>query len=291
MGKKIYNLFYLAYPDIQKWLKETDIVMVPIGSCEQHGWHLPVSTDSIACLVPVERAAVKANVPHVPLVWVGYSPHHIKKPGEGSGTISLRASTYQNLLYDIGRCLIQQGFDKFVYVTRHTSNTKVLDPPMRRIRYETGALSCVFRADAEGIPNIPRLKKILENPPEETPGWHGSEIETSEVLAYNPELVHVERYPEKDIPQLTHAPKWFPEGFSKRNGNPYVTFDEYDGAWVPMEHPEYSDTGLIGNPSRGSREKGEKIAEIVSDYLATFLNGLRKVKVEVRNREYIERAF
>ena len=286
MEKNIYNLFYLTYVDVQKWLKETDIVMVPIGSCEQHGLHLPICTDSIACLVPVEKAAVKANVPHTPLVWCGYSPQHIKNPGEASGTVTLRASTYQNLLYDIGRSLIHQGFNKIVYVTGHTSNMKVLDPMMRTIRYETGALPCVFRADAEGIPVI--LRDVLENPPEETPGWHGSEVETSEILAYNSELVHLERYTEKEIP---HAPKWLSGKFSKYNGNPYVTFEGYDGAWIPMDHPEYSDTGLIGNPSRASAEKGRKIAERVSDYLVTFLNELKKVKLEVRKRDYSRRAF
>ena len=80
MPRKIFDLFYLGYPDIQEWLKETDIVMVPLGSCEQHGLHLPVCVDSIAAELPVQEAAQRANVPHTPLVWFGYSPQHLREP-------------------------------------------------------------------------------------------------------------------------------------------------------------------------------------------------------------------
>jgi len=284
MDRKIFNLFYLGYPDIQEWLKETDIVMVPLGSCEQHGLHLPVCVDSIAAELPVQEAAQRANVPHTPLVWFGYSPQHLREPGKGSGTITLRELTYQSLLYDIGRSLIHQGFSKIVYVTGHTSNLKAVDAALRSIRYETGALPCVFRADAEGIPPI--VKDITENPEEETPGWHGSEIETSEMLNFQPELVHLERTG-KDF---THAPKWLTEKFTKKNGSPYVALKGWDCAYIPMDHPEYSDTGLIGNPFRASAEKGKKIVTRIADYLVDFLGELKKIKVEVRNRDYSTRA-
>lgn len=285
MAERIYNLFHLGYPDIQAWLRETDVVMVPIGSCEQHGLHLPVSVDSIACQVPVELAAPRAEVPHTPTIWFGYSPQHVRGPGEGSGTVTLRASTYQNVLYEVGRCLIHMGFNKIVYVTGHTSNLKVVDPAMRALRYDTGAIPCVFRADAEGIPPI--LSDILENPPEETPGWHGSEIETSEVLAFDEKLAHLERT-DKDF---THAPAWLPQGFSKENGSPFVKYKGWDLAYFPMDHPEYSDTGLIGNPFRGSAEKGRRIAERVAERLSEFLLELKKVKVEVKDRDFSQRAW
>ncbi len=281
MSKKIYDLYKLGYVDVQNWLKETDVVMVPIGSCEQHGRHLPVSTDGLAALLTVQRAAEKANVPHTPLIWLGYSPQHLRGPGEGSGTITLRSETYQALLYDVGRSLIHHGFNKIVFATGHTSNIKVIDPTLRRLRYETGALPVVFRADAEGTP--PLLKGVLENPPEETPGWHGSEIETSTVMAYDQELVHLERT-DKDF---THAPRWLPQDkFTKSNGSAYVTYRGLDMCYIPMEHSEYSDTGLIGNPFRASAEKGNRILDAVSDYLASFLLELKALKVDVTNRDF-----
>lgn len=283
MTEKVYNLYECGYLDVQEWLKETDVALVPIGSCEQHGRHLPVSVDGLAALQAVERAAKKANVPHTPLIWFGYSPQHLGKPGDGSGTITLRPETYQALLYDVGRCLIHHGFNKLVFATGHTSNTKVIDGVMRRLRYDTGALPCVFRADSEATVTLARHMGIIENPPEETPGWHGSEIETSTTLAYKESIVHLERT-DKDF---THAPRWLPQDkFSKINGTAYVTFKGEDMVYVPMEHREYSDTGLIGNPFTGSKEKGERLLDATSDYFAAFIEELKQLKVEVTNRDY-----
>jgi creatinine amidohydrolase len=282
---KIYNLYHCGYLDVRAWLEETDIVLIPIGSCEQHGRHLPVCTDGIAAEIPVQRAARLANVPHTPLIWFGYSPQHLHPAGTASGTITLRADIYQNMLYDIARCLIHNGFNKIVFATGHTSNMKVVDPALRAIRYETGAFVCVFRSDAEALPAF--APDILENPPEETPGWHGSEAETSEVMAFNQKLVHLERT-EKDFP---HAPSWFGDKFKKTNGSPYVIYKGLNVAWVPMDHQEYSDTGLIGNPFRASAEKGHKLLQRKAEILAEFVNELKKIPVEVRNRSYDRRSF
>lgn len=283
MAERIFNLYECGYLDVQEWLKMTDVVLVPIGSCEQHGRHLPVSVDGLAALQAVERASRKAEVPHTPLIWFGYSPQHLGKPGEGSGTITLRPETYQALLYDVARCLIHQGFNKVVFATGHTSNIKVIDGVMRRIRYETGALPVLFRADSEATVNLARAAGILENPPEETPGWHGSEIETSTTLAYKETIVHLERTDK----EFTHAPRWLPQDrFTKQNGSAYVTFRGHDMVYIPMEHREYSDTGLIGNPFTGSREKGERILETTSDYLAAFVLELKELKVEVTHRDF-----
>ncbi len=281
MADKIYNLYELGYLDVQEWLKETDVVLVPIGSCEQHGRHLPVSVDGLAALQAVERAARKADVPHTPLIWFGYSPQHLGGPGQGFGTITLRPETYQALLYDVGRSLIHMGFNKVVFATGHTSNTKVIDGMMRRLRYETGALPCLFRADSEATPVL--VKELLENPPEETPGWHGSEIETSTTMAYKESIVHLDRT-DKDF---THAPRWLPQDrFTKQNGSAYVNYKGQDMVYIPMDHREYSDTGLIGNPFRASAEKGDKILDIVSDYFAAFIRELKEFKVEATDRDY-----
>lgn len=286
MAGRIYNLFEMTYVEVQEWLKETDIILVPCGSLEQHGKHLPVSTDSIATWLITTKAAKLANVPHAPLVWMGFSPQHMRPPGNGMGTVTLREETYKNLLLDIGRSLIHHGFNKVVYATGHTSNVKVFDPVLRLIRYETGALACLFRADAEAIP--PYVTDITENPPEETPGWHGSEIETSECLAYDPKLVHLERVQ----PERTHAPKWFPPGFSKHNGSPYVRHDATGSEllYVPMDHWEYSDTGLIGNPFRASAEKGHKITDRMAERFAAYIEALKAIKVEVKDRGFMSRV-
>ncbi|MBM4334221.1 MAG: creatininase family protein [Deltaproteobacteria bacterium] len=105
MSQRPYNIIDCSMVDVKEWIEEMDIVLIPIGSCEQHGPHLPLGTDSITAEVITERAAKKANVPHTPLIWCGYSPQHMRNLNSGAGTITLRSTTFNALLYDIGRSL------------------------------------------------------------------------------------------------------------------------------------------------------------------------------------------
>src|SRR5918999_1234050 len=178
-------LLALPPPDIAWFQERSDIVLIPIGSCEQHGAHLPLGTDTITALEVARRAAVKAQVPYAPPFWAGYSPQHMRETASGVGTITLRASTLNEALYDIARSLIHHGWNKLVFVNGHGSNTKVLDPLLRRIKYETGA-------------------------------------------------------------------------FVKKDGARDVEFDGYQYFVFPIDHGEFSRTGVNGNPMTATAEKGEE---------------------------------
>jgi creatinine amidohydrolase len=135
-----HNLADLAYPDIQAYLEVCDLVLIPIASTEQHGPHLPLSTDTVTALQVASRVAAINNMLHTPAIWTGYSPQHMAGPGEGRGTITVRPSTLQALMYDVARSLIHHGFNKIVFINGHGSNVKVVDPVLRKIRYDTGAM-------------------------------------------------------------------------------------------------------------------------------------------------------
>ena len=88
----------------------------------------------------------------------------------------------------------------------------------------------------------------------------------------------------------TKTPPFLPKSFLKKDGTPNVEFEGYQYFVFPMEHREFSDTGLIGNPLRGTKEKGEKANRRYGEHLGRALKELEKVKVEVRNREFINRV-
>ena len=138
---------------------------------------------------------------HTPVVWTGYSPQHMAGPGEGRGTITIRSSTLQALLYDIARSLIHHGFNKILFINGHGSNVKVIDPVLRKIRYDTGALVGFCMPYMERYVGL--MEGLMENPKDETPGWHASELETSQMLAHNKELVRMDRA----VKTLTHIPQ------------------------------------------------------------------------------------
>ena len=167
----------LCVPDIQDYLKHKDIILIPIGAIEQHGLHLPLITDAAQGLEVARRAAAKARVLYTPVLWFGYSPHHLGHVGEGTGTITLRASTLHAIISDMVRSLLHSGFKHFVIVNNQGSNIKVMDAILRKLRYDTGAFICMTKLYGERYMGL--VKEVMENPPEETPGWHSSELETS----------------------------------------------------------------------------------------------------------------
>ena len=61
----------LTYPDIQAYLQRDDLILIPMASTEQHGPHLPLSTDTVTAYEVSRRAAEQANVLYTPTVWPG----------------------------------------------------------------------------------------------------------------------------------------------------------------------------------------------------------------------------
>lgn len=280
-----WNLAELSYVDIREYLQEKDTVLVPMASTEQHGPHLPLYTDTITAVEISQRVSEMIGVLHTPPIWMGYSPQHMHEPGQGRGTITLRSTTLLNLMYDVARSLIHHGFNRIIFINGHGSNIKVVDPILRKLRYETGALISFVKPYMENYVGL--MEGLMENPPEETPGWHASELETSQDLAHNPTLVRMERA------EFTraHIPSFLPRSFGKNDGMPDVEFEGYKYFSFPMDHHEFIESGTIGNPLRATAEKGEEAFRRYSEHVARGILELMQVEVEVRNREFVDRVF
>ena len=282
--KQSWNLYDLSYTEVAAILKKTDVVLVPMGSLEKHGAHDPLSTDLITTERAVEQAAIKAEVPYLPALPFGYSPHHMGRVGEGTGTVTFSGNTYRSIIEEISRSMIYHGFNKIIFVSHHGSNTKIIDDVLRRIYYKTNAFVCWYKTPTERTYSV--LGDIIEGPPEETPGWHAGELETSTVMAYDMDKIDVDQM-EKGS---THAPAYMGPNFRKKDGSATVEFKGVETIWVPMEHHDYCDNAVIGNPFRATAEKGRKYFDLVSDHMAAFINEVKKFKIEVKNRDFPERA-
>jgi creatinine amidohydrolase len=280
-----WNLAHLSYVDIREYLTTKDTVLVPMASTEQHGPHLPLYTDTITATEISSRISEAIGVLHTPPIWTGYSPQHMYGAGEGRGTITVRSSTLLALMYDIGRSLIHHGFNRIIFINGHGSNVKVVDPVLRQLRYETGALISFVKPYMERYEGI--LKGLMENPPEETPGWHSSELETSQDLAWNPDLVRMERA----VDTRAHIPASLPSAFSKDDGMPDAEFEGYQYFSFPMDHHEFVENGIIGNPMRATAEKGEEAFRRLSEHVARGILELQKTPVTVHNREFVDRVM
>jgi creatinine amidohydrolase len=278
------NMADLAYPDIQAYLKVCDLILVPMASTEQHGPHLPLCTDTVTAIEVASRVCKINNMLHTPAIWTGYSPQHMAGPGEGRGTITIRSSTLQALMYDVARSLIHHGFNKILFVNGHGSNVKVVDPVLRKIRYDTGAMVGFCIPYMERYTGL--LEGLMENPKDETPGWHASELETSQMLAHNPDIVRMDRA----VKTLTEIPKWLPSQFGKKDGAPDIQFEGYSYFQFPMDHHEFTESGVIGNPERATAAKGQEAFRRYAEHVAKAVQALAAVDVTIKNREFIDRV-
>jgi creatinine amidohydrolase len=280
-----WNLAYLSYVDIVEYLQTKDTVLVPMASTEQHGPHLPLYTDTITAMEISERVSEAIAVLHTPPLWAGYSPQHMYGPGQGRGTITLRSQTLLNLMHDVARSLIHHGFNRIIFVNGHGSNVKVVDPVLRKLRYDTGALVSFVKPYMERYTGI--LEGLMENPPEETPGWHSSELETSQDLAWNADLVRMERA----VDTRAHTPDYLPPSFGKSDGMPDTEFEGFQYFTFPMDHHEFVENGIIGNPLRATPEKGEEAFRRLSEHVARGVLELENAKVDVHTREFVDRTL
>jgi len=274
----------LAWPDIQWFQKKSDIVMIPVASLEQHSAHLPTLCDSLRVDNITKRISKATDVPYYPLIWTGYSPHHLKAPGKGWGSVTVLPTTFNDLMYDVGRSAIHHGWNKILYVFGHASNAKIADPFLRKLRYDTGAFIGLYKPYSER--DLHYIRDILTGSVEDTPGWHSAEMETSEMLAVNEEWVHMDRA----VKEHTHTPAWLPEAFEKEDGAADVKFLGERFMVFPMEHMEFTDSGVIGDPFAGTKEKGEQILQRYADYGIKAIEEIKKVKAEVRVREFDNRC-
>jgi creatinine amidohydrolase len=280
-----WELGDISFVDVQEYLKEKDTILVPMASFEQHGPHLPILTDTITAIEISNRVSEMIAVLHTPPIWMGYSPQHMHKPGMGRGTITVRSSVLLNLINDVARSLIHHGFNRIIFINGHGSNVKVIDPVLRKLRYETGALISFVKPYMENYVGI--LEGLMENPLDETPGWHSSELETSQDLAWNEKYVRMDR---ADFTRA-HIPEFLPKTFEKKDGLPDVEFDGYKYFTFPMDHHEFIESGVIGNPLRATKEKGEEAFRRLSTHVALGIMELMKVPVEVHTREFVDRVL
>ncbi|MCA9427968.1 MAG: creatininase family protein, partial [Candidatus Omnitrophica bacterium] len=107
------------WTQLEKMDKDTP-VLIPLGSCEQHGHHLPVYVDTIQVTAIAERAekALGKKVLLLPTLWLGSSHHHLDFPG----TVSVLPSLYSQMIKSVANCILDAGFKRLLFLNGHGGN-------------------------------------------------------------------------------------------------------------------------------------------------------------------------
>ena len=167
----------MSWAEVEEFLKGSDMVIIPLGSIEQHGPHLPLGTDFLDALEMALLVAQQCEVVVAPALMVGYSEHHMGFPG----TLTLSTDTLQQVIFEVAQALIRHGFQKIMLLNRHGGNNTAVSIALHRINHET-------EATAVNISSLEPVEK-LELP--ETPqlDWHAGVGETALMLYLTPSLV------------------------------------------------------------------------------------------------------
>jgi creatinine amidohydrolase len=259
-----------------------DTVLVPLGCCERHGNPFtPIGLDGIIVQALVERAATKAEVLHAPLVPFGYTPMHVGPVGDGCGAVTLRGETFRRLLEDIGRSLIYQGFDKIVFASLHSPNVECGEEVLFALRFRTGAFVAMY-----GGRESSAIDRVFESPPPRLT----SDVEASMAMALVGERFRSGDYLARSYD--IHAPKWLGDEFSKGSGTgSAVSFDGAANIHVGMDDYEYtSRSAQPPPPSHATADRGEALLDSLAVHLAGFLEQVKRLEVEVHDREFADRA-
>lgn len=167
-------------PEIAEALARSPRVILPMGSVEQHGPHLPTGTDFFAATSIALAVADQIGALVLPLCPLGVTPMHMPYPG----TVSLRPQTLQDVVFDIGSSIAQHGGRAFVILNWHEGNIPSLALVAERIHRELGLAVVVVQACYVAEDQFGAQAGGLT---------HGGKIEAWSVLSYRPDLVHLER--------------------------------------------------------------------------------------------------
>ena len=237
---------YLTWPEIAEMdNKENTVIIQPIGAIEQHGPHLPIIVDAAISMGVLGKALTKldSSIPaySLPCLYYGKSNEHYGFPG----TITLTAATLLSVIWDLADSLYCSGFRKLVLMNSHGGQPQIMEIAARDIhqKYVDFAVFPLFTW------RVPHIAAELLTEQELNYGIHAGDAETSLMLSLLPQQI-----------QMDKAVQEYPAGLPE---NSLLTMEgKLPFAWLTQE---LSKTGVIGDATVASKEKGDRILESLGD--------------------------
>ena len=237
----------LTSPEVSRRLKQTSILLLPLGAIEQHGPHLPLNTDAIIAEELTHRIVARwgdaLDLWQLPTISIGVSREHDWAPGTFCLTIENFIALLRNLARDILRSLPARNL---VIVNGHGGNRGVLETLLRDLAPDDALNSCVIHPFD--------LAKVKLSGPD----VHGGKSETSVMMEFAPHLVRREKL--AGLGQQTDREEVEALVFDRSTTWPWRSDD-----------PRLADQGVIGDVRGASRELGRKIVDsMVAQSRAVF---------------------
>ena len=245
----------LTWPEAGDRFLKVDIALLPVGSIEQHGPHLPLDTDAFDANYLAMRVAEACSDPKplvLPNISYGVAYHH----DDFKGTVSISNDALSKLVYDIGMSVARNGIRKLVIINAHGGNSPALNHAAQMINRDAHIFVCVDTGETSDVD----IYALVETPND----VHAGEIETSTSLAVRPHIVKMD-LARREVPEFSSR---YLDFTSKRSVSWYAYTEKI------------SNSGVMGDPTKASAEKGKKIWEIMIAHLVALVEDLKSMTLE-----------
>jgi len=258
----------MSWVDVQDYLETDDMVIIPLGSTEQHGPHLPLGTDYYEALEMSKMISERTGIVVAPVLLSGYSVYHSGFPG----TLSLKPETMEQVLFETVQLLMKYGFRRFMFFNYHGGNNIVQDRIIHRVNHTTEATAIAI---GHGSP----FQKSTE---EEFFDWHAGKSETSVMLYLKPQMVRMDRAEKPDVrftPRMIELRRQ-----AEENPELYHVLDQL--LFVPSETKkggashEISSNGIwsLSDPKTATEEIGRETVTPMIEAAVRFIEAWKKAE-------------
>jgi creatinine amidohydrolase len=214
------------------------VVILPIGAVEEHGAHLPLGTDTFQPLFVLEKITERIDVLVAPPIYYGLCNSTRNFPG----TISLRFETLYNLTLDVLSELIRHGARRIVVLSGHAGRPHMaaLKEAAQEVARQTPDVKLMVLSDYDIVYEL----RGSEFDPDD---GHAGDIETSRIMAIHPELV---------------------------KGTGVVSKPQFPPFQILSNPEKYFPSGIMGDPTKANKEKGERLNNYVVDKLVKLIEAM-----------------
>lgn len=261
---------YLSWTQIAALPDKANIpIVLPAGSVEQHGPHLPCLVDSIiaAGVMGHALARLPAELPAfaLPPITYGKSDEHLHFPG----TVTLEGTTLLETVTQIGESVYRMGFRKLLIVNAHGGQPQVMEMAARELRLRHG--------DYQVLPHfvwrVPHVAGQFMSEREKRLSMHAGHAETAILMALAPDTVQMEH-------AVVNYPPEFPSKVLSADGRPAA-------AWTARD---FGPSGIIGDPLPATPAQGQAILDSLADSWAQGLRDLHAMQWVTREEPSWGRA-
>lgn len=225
--------------EVQQRLREQSLAILPIGALEAHGPHLPTGTDNLLAAAIAERVAERVGGVLLPLLPYG----QVWSLQDFPGSLSVSAETLTRLLVELGLSLQRQGAALLAIINGHVGNGPALQAAARQLYQQKGPLTYVFTYP--GLSEI--APQVCSSRPLPGGYFHADEIETSMALYVAPGVVRMDQA----VPEEPQLPP--------------------DFLYRPVPWSEITRTGVLGDPTQATPEKGAALIEGIVERIVAVL--------------------